>query len=373
VLLQADQDSLAQRFWASRWPEVAWTAFAVGNLIWMITIPSWSMLPFHFTWMSLLLLYGFGFRTWTKTLLWCLLIPVMAATALLFIDPAIRGLQPYDELIEPPFMIALFSAMMVHSNRRKAAVKELEQISRHNQELLERQRTFVQNASHQLRTPITVALAHSELLPQSEANPAAASDAAIIVDELTRLGRLVDQLLMLATTEQGHLAEPVPVPLGPIVSDAARRWSATPRRWSFPSPGEAIVLADPDRLVLALDAFLENAVEFTTQGDTIELAVRRAGDEIGIVVADSGPGIPDSALESVFERFSSSKNASNGQGGALNFGLGLSIVRAVAEAYGGRVEAGTSPLGGAAVSLWLPARAPVSEARTSSELNSVSR
>jgi signal transduction histidine kinase len=361
VWLQADDGSLAQRFWASRWPEVGWTAFAVGNLIWMVTIPSWSMLPFHFTWMSFLLLYGFGFRTWTKPLLWCLLIPIMAATALLFVDPAIRGLQPYDELIEPPFMIALFSALMMHSNRRRAAISQLEQVSRHNQELLERQRTFVQNASHQLRTPITVALAHAELLPQSDADVAAASDAAIIVDELTRLGRLVDQLMMLATTEQSHLTNPVPVPLGSVVSDAARRWSATPRQWSFPSPGEVAVLADPDRLLLALDAFLENAFEFTTPDDTIELAVRHEGAEIGIVVSDSGPGIPDSELESVFERFSSSKSASDGQSEAHNFGLGLSIVRAVADAYGGRVAAGTSPLGGAAVSLWLPAHEAVPE------------
>jgi two-component system, OmpR family, sensor kinase len=354
VLPRTDQDSFAQRVWASRWPEVAWTAFALGNLAWMVTMPSWSMLPFHFTWMSLLLLYGFGFRIWTKTVLWCLLIPVMAATLLLFVDPAIRGLQPYDELIEPPFMIALFSAMVMHSNRRRAAIVQLEAVSRHNEELLERQRTFVQNASHQLRTPITVALAHAELLPQAGNSSASSHDAAIIVDELTRLGRLVDQLLMLATAEQNHRSQPVPVLLAPVISSAARRWSATPRRWLCPPADDLTVLADPDRLVLALDAFLENAVEFTTRDDTIELAVQRSGDEIGIVVSDSGPGIPDCELESVFERFSSSRNADDELGRAHNFGLGLSIVRAVAEAYGGRVSAGASPLGGAAVALWLP-------------------
>jgi signal transduction histidine kinase len=351
----AEPESLANRVWASRWPEAAWAAFAAGNLIWMVADPTWSMLPFHLTWMSLLLLYGFGFRTWTKTLFWCLLIPVMAATVLLFADPAIRGLEPYDEMIEPPFMIALFSALVMHSNRRRTAMAKLDQLARNNMELLERQRTFVQNASHQLRTPITVALAHAELLPQVGTDPAAANDAAIIVDELTRLRRLVDQLLVLATAERSHQLRPVAIELGPVVSDAARRWSATPRRWIFRPPGDVTVFADPDRLMLALDAFLENAIEFTGDHDTVELAVRHRDGEVGITVSDSGPGIPDSELESVFERFSSSKSLHEG---TRNFGLGLSIVRAVAETYGGRVSAEASVLGGAAVSLWLPAQHP---------------
>ncbi len=202
------------------------------------------------------------------------------------------------------------------------------------------------------------ALAHAELLPQSGADPPAASDAAIVVDELTRLRRLVDQLLVLATAERSHLLRPVAIQLGSIVSDAARRWSATPRHWLFRPPGDATVLADPDRLMLALDAFLENAIEFTSDNDTVEVAVRHRDGEVGITVSDSGPGIPTGELESVFERFSSSDRLLDG---TRNFGLGPSIGRAVAETYGGRVSAEASTLGGAAVSLWLPAHLPAPE------------
>jgi two-component system, OmpR family, sensor kinase len=354
VSAPADRRTVAARLWASRWPEAAWAAFAVANLTWMLLVPSWSMLPYHFTWMSLLLLYGFGFRAWTRTLFWCLLIPVMATTMLLFVDPAIRGLQPYDEVIELPFMVALFSALLMHSNRRKAAMSALDEVSRHNLDLLDRQRMFVQNASHQLRTPITIALAHAELLPQSGADATAASDAAIVVDELARLHGLVDQLLLLATTERHDLLRPVPTRLLPLLDDALRRWEATPRRWTAGRRDDAAVLAEPERLVLALDAILENAVQFTSDGDKIELSVHHDEREAAIVVTDSGPGIPEGQLESVFDRFEGGppRPASH------NFGLGLSIVRAVAEAHGGRVTAAHAPDGGTAVTLRLPLHEP---------------
>ena len=99
----------------------------------------------------------------------------------------------------------------------------LDKVSQHNEMLLERQRIFVQNASHELRTPITVALAHAELLPRPGADPAAAEDLDIITDELTRLRRLTDRLLLLATAEQPDRLDPVPARLTDILDDALRR------------------------------------------------------------------------------------------------------------------------------------------------------
>jgi signal transduction histidine kinase len=282
----------------------------------------------------------------------------MATMMVLFLDPAIRGTQPYDEVIEIPFMVALFSALLMHSNRRKAAMSALDEVSRHNLDLLERQRMFVQNASHQLRTPITIALAHAELLPQPGAGDGAAHDAAIVVDELGRLRGLVDELLLLATADQRQLLRPVPTRLVPVIADAMRRWETTPRQWMTGRVDDASALADSERLMLALDAILENAVEFTVDGDQIELSVHRQQHEAAIVVADSGPGIPESQLATVFDRFSALDQPRQG---AHNFGLGLSIVRAVAEAHGGRVTAARGRLGGAAVTLWLPLYDPIAE------------
>jgi two-component system OmpR family sensor kinase len=360
VSAQAEVRPLATRLWASRWPEVAWAVFAVGNLTWMVLVPDWSMLPFHFTWISLLLLYGVGYRTATRALTSWLLVPLLAGAALIFVDDRIRALAPYDELIELPVMVVLLFAITRLTNRRKAAMAALDELSRHNADLLERQRAFVQNASHELRTPITVALAHAELLSGSagyatEADADAATDAAIVVDELERLRRLVDRLLLLATAERQDLARSARTQLRPLADDVLRRWEPVPRQWLLGDRDDATVFADPDRLMVALDSLLDNAVRFTRETDSIELSVRSGDQEAAVTVADCGPGIPDDQLESVFDRFD---GAGSGRDSAHNFGLGLSIVRAIAEAHGGRVTAARSAVGGAAVTMWLPLYQP---------------
>lgn len=136
---------------------------------------------------------------------------------------------------------------------RKVAMAALDEVSQRNAELLERQRAFVQNASHELRTH--------------------------------------------------DLARPAPTRLGPLADDALRRWQAVPRRWLRGHRDDPTVLADPDRLAVALDAVLDNAVRFTADADSIELSVRRHGGEAAVTIADSGPGIPENQLESVFDRF----------------------------------------------------------------------
>ena len=354
---------LAARLWASRWPEIAWTIFAFGNLAWMVLVPSWSMLPYHFTWISLLLLYGLGYRAATRAMIWWLLVPVMAGAALLFVDARIRALAPYDELIELPVMVVLLFAISRHTSRRKAAMAALDEVSRRNADLVERQRAFVQNASHELRTPITVALAHAELMPAASgaSGATAASDAAIVVDELGRLRRLVDRLLLLATAERHDQARLASVLLAGLADDALRRWEPTQRRWLRGRRDDVTVLADPDRLAAALDALLDNAVRFTGDGDSIELSVHTEGDEAALTVTDSGPGIPPGHLESVFDRF---ERAAPLRDNGHNFGLGLSIVRAIAEAHGGRVTAGPGRAGGAAVTIWLPLHPPTAQATT---------
>jgi len=358
----SDRQALRARLWASRWPEVAWLLFAFGNLGWMVLMPSWSMLPYHLTWMSLLLLYGLGVRTWSRMLTWCLLAPVMTATGLLFLEARVRGPEPFDELIELPMMVVMLYVMTRLTDHRKAAMDRMGALSRHNFALLERQRTFVQNASHELRTPITIALAHAELLAPAVTAADTKEDVAIVVDELGRLRGLVDQLLLLATAEQDALQRPSPTRLSSVLDELLRRWRPLRREWLVCNCADVSVLADQDRLMLAVDALVDNAVRFTEDDDRIELSVERHGREVAVTVADSGPGIPEDQLESVFERFDGSAPR---QRSARNFGLGLAIVRAVVEAHGGRVSAARAALGGAAVTLWLPLYDEAAEASVS--------
>src|SRR5438552_4964326 len=144
--------------WPKRdgWIDVAWALFSIANLAAMFVFPSWETVPFHFIWVSLTLLYGF--RVWHLRPTLAVLGAVMLFTALLISIDIRSGDQPLDELTEVPLMAAMFLAMVWHARRRLAAMEEIERISEKNARLLEREQRFVQDASHELRTPITVAL-----------------------------------------------------------------------------------------------------------------------------------------------------------------------------------------------------------------------
>src|SRR5437879_5361494 len=267
-----------------RWIDVAWVVFSLANLAAMLVIPTWETVPFHFIWVSLTVLYGF--RVWRTRPTLTVLAAVMGLTGrFIWIDDS-RGAQPLDEITEVPLMAAMFVAMVWHARRRLSAMEETERVSMQNLRLLERERWFVQDASHELRTPITVALGHAELIQRRAVDPTVEEDAAIIADELMRLRRLADRLLLLAGTEDPEFLHLQPVDVESIVVDAMRRWTATPRRWQLENGDEAIVLADADRLAVALDALIENAVKHTRERDKIEISLRRRQPDAGITLTD---------------------------------------------------------------------------------------
>jgi len=222
-----------------------------------------------------------------------------------------------------------------------------------NLRLLERERWFVQDASHELRTPITVALGHAELIQRRAVDPTIEEDAAIIADELMRLRRLADRLLLLAGTEDPEFLHLQPVDVEAIVVDAMRRWTATPRRWQLENGDEAIVRADAERLTVALDALIENAVKHTRERDTIEVSVRRRNGTATIGVRDTGTGIPAADLDRIFDRFARADPGRSRHTGG--FGLGLSIVKAIVDAHGGTIDVETEEGLGSRFEIRLPA------------------
>ncbi|HET7309285.1 MAG TPA: HAMP domain-containing sensor histidine kinase [Actinomycetota bacterium] len=317
-----------------RWWDIAWVLFSLANLYAMLLLPDWETVPFHFIWVSLTILYGF--RVWKARPTTVILVFVMVLTGtLIWIDVA-RGITSLDEITEVPLMAAMFVAMVWHARRRLTATEETERVSMANLRLLERERRFVQDASHELRTPITVALGHAELIQRTARDPTLAEDAAVIADELMRLRRLANRLLLLAGAEDPEFLHLEPVDVETIVVEAVRRWTATPRRWLLGSTEEATVMADADRLEVALDALIENAVNHTVVSDTIEVAIRRRDARAVISVRDTGAGIPAPDLDQIFARFARADPGRSRHTG--NFGLGLSIVKAIVDAHGGEVH-----------------------------------
>ncbi len=220
------------------------------------------------------------------------------------------------------------------------------------------QREFVADASHELRTPLTVISGQLEVLAAQE-NPSSADVTRVerlARAEITRISRLVDDLLVLAQAERTDFLRVENVDLRAFVTDLWDGLTLTAdRRFELGTIVDGSLRADPDRLAQALRNLARNAIEHTAEPDgLVHLAVRPiAPDRICFEVSDDGPGIPAHERERVFERFHRTDTGrTRATGGA---GLGLSIVRAIAEAHRGTVRVGDAPDGqGASVELVLP-------------------
>ena len=336
------------------WIDAAWIAFSIANLVAMLVFPDWETVPFHFIWVSLTVLYGF--RVWSLGRTSITLIAVIITTATFILIDVSREAQPIDEITEVPLMSAMFLAMVWHARRRQSAMEEMRRVYEANARLRERERQFIQDASHELRTPITVGLGHAELIERGASEPLLREDARVVVDELMRLRRLSDRLLLLAASEHPDFLQVQPMELDAAVLETLRRWTPVPRRWGLGEVDDVTVRADPDRLELAIDALIENAVKHTTAEDSITLSVARRNGQAVISVADTGSGLQPADAERIFDRFTRADKGRSRDGGGT--GLGLAIVKTVAEAHGGTVVVRTDQGQGCVFDLALPAIAP---------------
>jgi len=341
----------------SSWVDLAWVAFVALNLLAMRLLPAWQTVPFLAIWVSLTVIYGF--RLWRIQPTILTLAAVTIATGGIIGVQVLKGQQDADYLAEVPLIALMFLVMVWHGRRRLAAteerlaaMEEVQRVSQENLRLLKQQRRFLQDASHELGTPITVALGHAELIERAVTNPVVAEDARVVTDELMRLRRLSTRMLLLASAEGPDFLHLTPVPVESVVVDALGRWGHVPRRWRLGPVAEAIVLGDRDRLAVALDALLENAVAHTMPHDRIEVSARLEDAGVVLAVADSGSGIQDSDLRRIFQRFARAEPSRSRPTGGL--GLGLAIVQAIAEAHGGSVSVESTFGHGSEFEVYLP-------------------
>jgi len=283
----------------------------------------------------------------------------------------LKGQQDADYLAEVPLIALMFLVMVWHGHRRLAAaqgrltaMEQVQRISQENLRLLEQQRQFLQDASHELGTPITVALGHAELIEQAVSDQNVAADARVVTGELARLRRLTNRLLLLASAGTPGFLQVAPVATDHLILGALERWGHVPRRWRLGEVAEATVLGDCDRLIVALDALLENAVAHTEAGDRIEVSVRLDDAHAVIAVTDSGCGIPPTDLDRIFGRFARAEPYRSRDAGG--FGLGLPIVRAITEAHHGTVRVHSASGQGATFAMVLPTVDPESTASQAS-------
>jgi signal transduction histidine kinase len=216
------------------------------------------------------------------------------------------------------------------------------------------QRRFLDDVGHELRTPITIIRGHLELMGLSNDPDEHAETTALVLDELDRMSRLVDDLITLAKSERPDFLRLGPVELRTLVEDVYEKaHTIAPRSWLLDANADGVVCADRQRLTQALVQLADNAAKHTTEGDRIVIGSTARDGVVCLSVTDTGPGVDAADAERIFDRFARGEDSDRPAEGA---GLGLAIVRAIAEAHNGRVRLDSRPGDGATFTLELPTR-----------------
>lgn len=225
------------------------------------------------------------------------------------------------------------------------------------------QERFLADASHELKTPISVLLGEAQVLTQHGRSPEEYHRfIASVQDEMRQMGKLVDSLLTLARADAGFpLAAAMPVPINEVVMDALERCQVFARQRSVrlapmlampgPDEPEAEVEGDAALLCAMTENLIRNAVRFSPHGEAVEVKVSLQGPQAGITVLDRGPGIPAGHLDNIFERFHRVPREHQSDKGT---GLGLAIAKGVAALHRGAITAANRPGGGCEFTVRLP-------------------
>jgi signal transduction histidine kinase len=216
------------------------------------------------------------------------------------------------------------------------------------------QRRFIDDASHELRTPITVIQGQLEVLGDDPADRKRTLD--IVMDELDRMNRFVTDLLLLARADRPDFLALDTVDVETLSQEVFEKAKSLAKRsWRLDAVGRGRIVADRQRLTQALIQLADNAARHTTEGDEVALGSRVADGHAWFWVRDQGPGIPRDHQGQVFERFRRGPRSRTSTDGA---GLGLSIVKAIAEAHHGRVELDSTLGEGSTFTVVLPVDQP---------------
>jgi signal transduction histidine kinase len=222
------------------------------------------------------------------------------------------------------------------------------------QDAFQAQKQFIDDAGHELRTPITIVRGHLETSAAApEERPMIM---ALVLDELNRMARLVDDLVLLARSDRPDLLDLTVIDVSTLTEEVrAKAEAIAPRAWTVDEVGKGSVVADRERVTQALLQLAQNASQYTKEGDLIALGSSVADGEARFWVRDTGPGIDTRDRGRIFRRFERGRNGRGRAGGA---GLGLAIVHAIARAHHGSVELDSEPGAGSTFRLVIPIDQP---------------
>jgi two-component system OmpR family sensor kinase len=236
---------------------------------------------------------------------------------------------------------------------------ELAGLARTFNEMLDRlegafasQKEFVSDVGHELRTPITIIRGHLDLMGDDPRERRETLE--LVSDELDRMSRLVDDLVLLARANRPDFLQPETIDLDDLTRELFAKASALDERdWRLGAVGDGRFVGDRQRLTQAMMNLSQNAAAHTGKRDAVELGSDVSDGRVRLWVLDTGPGVPEDDQARIFERFVRlDPRAHEGAG------LGLAITRAVAEAHGGRVKLDSRPGAGARFTVIIPTEPP---------------
>jgi len=224
-------------------------------------------------------------------------------------------------------------------------LEHVESALRKRQASEEQLRQFIADASHELRTPVAVVRSQAEYAQRADPalSPIAVEALSRIATESVRMGRLVEDLLLLARLDAGRDLDEVPVDLTKLVLETANdaRVISADHTWRVDVPArELVVPGDPRALQQVVANLVTNARTHTPAGTTVTISLAQIGQEVRLTVADDGPGVPDDIVPRLFDRFVRAEIPRARPDGS---GLGLAIVAAIVAAHGGTVGVVSEP------------------------------
>jgi len=349
-----------------------WTVCAWVCVVFMFLRPGQETIPYHLGWAGFALAFGLG--TWSRGQLVTALGWYTIATGAVLVRSWILGLIGWEETSEIPLMFLLAMLMVSHVRRRQAALAHVTRLAeREVQACLDREQ-LMRLTSHELRTPLTIARGYIELLQTRSKELENQQDLSVVGDELERLSRVSDRLIRMIRLQDDATTEMVDI--DQVMAQAVERWRVVAdRRWLLDAEA-GVVVGSTERLRTGLDTLVENAIRYTSTGDTIRLFGSRRLGQVILGVLDTGVGLTDDQIHAINAGelspssptqagttaeagSSAARDMGTDTGDSLaGTGLGLSIVRTLAHSRGGTLHASHVVGGGAAMIISFPLGSP---------------
>ncbi|MFY9914130.1 MAG: HAMP domain-containing sensor histidine kinase [Nocardioidaceae bacterium] len=344
---EVNANQSAGRTWREPAADAFFVLFSLVGFYLMWRVEEFGTIPFHMIFVVFVAVYGY--RVWSIPVTTVALTFLVVGSGSILITQYFQGTVAIEELSEIVLMPTILAAMVWHARRRATLTEELKQIHAEEHERRVQEHEFARNTAHALRTPLTIARGHVELMRDQTNDPQVVSDAAVALGELDRLAQLAGDLLAITRLEQRQSMPAAPCDLSRLVKDAFERMCvAATRQWQLDLDAGLAVIGDTEVFRTCIDALVENAVSATDQGGIIRVYCKSSDESVLFGVADDGPGISETETDNVFRRFWRGGQYPGGTG------LGLAFVKAATEAHGGEVLVARSREGGADVMMKLP-------------------